>query len=126
LCSLCGLLALSTSSCSSGDRERLSSIWHKVGEHLADLTRGARERLSIGWNAIEARSEPDSVLRERVAARLRSDKVFAESAIDVEVQGSTVTLRGQAPDAAGRQRAVELAKNTLGVEEVTDEMGPKE
>src|SRR5206468_3609389 len=98
LCCLCGLFTLSNSSCSSGDRERLSLVWHKVGEHLVGLTQGVRQRLSIGWNAIEARSEPESVLRERVAGRLRSDKIFAESTIEVEVQGTTITLRGQAPD----------------------------
>jgi osmotically-inducible protein OsmY len=126
LCLMSGLFLISSSGCSSGDRERLALIWHKVGDHLDELTQGARQRLSIGWNAIEARSEPQSVLRERVAGRIRSDKGFAESSIEVEVQGTTVILRGQAPDVAGRQRAVELAKNTLGVEEVTDEMGPKE
>ena len=126
LCLLCGLVALSCSSCSNGDTDRLALIWHKVGGHLVELTAGVRQRLSIGWNAIEERSGPETVLQDRVAARLRSDKVFAESAIQVEVQGTTVTLRGQAPDVAGRQRAVELTRNTLGVEEVTDEMGPKE
>ncbi len=123
---LCCLAALTCSSCSNGDSDRLSSIWHKAGAHLIAFTGGIRQRLSSGWESIQSRSGPESALRERVAARLRSDKVFAESAIEVEVQGTTVTLRGQAPDVAGRQRAVELAQGTLGVEQVTDELGPKE
>jgi osmotically-inducible protein OsmY len=59
-------------------------------------------------------------------SRLRLDKGLADAEIDIEAKGSVVTIRGSLVDAALRQRAVELAQGTVGVEQVVDELGPKE
>jgi osmotically-inducible protein OsmY len=123
---LCGLVFLSCCGCSEDDTERLSRIWHNLGSRMHALTSGAQQRLSSGWSAFKDRSDNPAALRDRVASRLRNDRALAESDIEVEVNGTTVTLRGDAENMAGRQRAVELAKTTVGVEEVVDELGPKE
>jgi osmotically-inducible protein OsmY len=123
---LCGLLALSLCGCSEVDTERLARIWHKVGLHVQALTVGAQHRLSSGWSAFKDRSDSPAALRDRITARLRLDKSLAESSIEIDVSGATVTLRGELENGAARQRAVELAQTTVGVEQVVDELGPKE
>jgi hypothetical protein len=121
----CLLLGL-CSGCHNEDVERLGKVWHRVGEQLGHLTSGVRLRLSRGWCAVEGKSKSPTVLCERVLSRLRTDKSLSASTIEVTVAEATVTLRGSVPDAALRQRAVELARETLGVEQVVDELAPKE
>lgn len=121
----CALLT-TCSGCTNGDVERLGRIWHRVGDRLNSLTSGVRARMSRSWTALREQSNAPAVLRERVACRLRLDKSLAASAIEVEVSGTTVTLRGSVPESAARKRAVELAESTVGVETVDDQMEPKE
>jgi len=121
----CGLI-LSCCGCHNDDVDRLARIWYCVGKRLHVVTGGVRAKLSRGWTAFQEQSNCSAVLRERVLSRLHLDKLLASSDIDVEVSGTTVTLRGQAPEAAARRRAVELAEGTVGVEKVDDEMEPKE
>lgn len=123
---LCGLFALSCCGCSEGDNERLARVWHSAGSRLHVLSGGALDRFSCGWSDFRTRSVPEKALRDRVTCRLRLDKALMECPITVEVRGSIVTLGGSLTDPAIRQRAVDLAQTTVGVEQVVDELGPKE
>jgi osmotically-inducible protein OsmY len=65
----------------------------------------------------------DAALGSRVAARLRWDRYLAESDIRPRSQEpGVVILDGTVPDTAHRRRALELARSTLGVEQVVDEL----
>ena len=59
---------------------------------------------------------------EAVRARLASDKRFTELNLAVVVEGNTVRVRGIVPDAKTRKLIVSLAENTIGVEQVVDEL----
>lgn len=123
---LFGLLLLTSCGCSEGDNERLARVWHCAGSRLHVMSGGALDRFSCGWSELRTRSVPDKALCDRVTCRLRLDKALTDSPLVVEVKGTSVTLRGNLADQAIKQRALDLAQTTLGVEQVVDEMGPKE
>jgi osmotically-inducible protein OsmY len=118
----CALACFLCAGCDNGDSERLARVWTRVGSHLRALSGGARERLSRGLRSLPG----DETLRGHVASRLNLDRALATSTIEVQASGTTVTLKGEIPDPALRQRALDLAKETVGVEQVNDELGPKE
>ncbi len=60
---------------------------------------------------------------DRVYSRLHWEKALTTSSLEVEVQpGGVVLLRGVAPDARAKAKAVELTRNTTGVIQVVDEV----
>jgi osmotically-inducible protein OsmY len=62
-------------------------------------------------------------LRGRVYARLHWDKRLQGANLDVDARDSqTVVLRGTVRDAAAKQKAVELARETEGIDNVIDEL----
>jgi osmotically-inducible protein OsmY len=59
----------------------------------------------------------------RVYGRLHWDKALYDAKIDLEARKDGVlTLRGTVPDAAARAKAVALARETVGVTEVIDQL----
>jgi hypothetical protein len=60
--------------------------------------------------------------RPRVKAALALSSTVSAFDIDVDTQGETVRLRGQVPSEEVRDLAVAIAKDTLGVDSVTDEL----
>jgi hyperosmotically inducible periplasmic protein len=75
-------------------------------------------------NHVEIESKvPDEQLRQRLADRLRYDRVGygnAFNAIGVGVQNGVVTLNGDVRDYPARDSALALAETTAGVKEVVD------
>jgi hyperosmotically inducible periplasmic protein len=59
---------------------------------------------------------------DAVRARLSADKRLAGVEFKVTAEGNVVTLRGVVPTAGLKALAVDVAKNTVGVEEVVDEL----
>lgn len=100
------------------------------GEKLAAVSRitlgkvrGAMpptERVTAPVNAL--RKELPQPTEDRVRARLEGDKQLEGIGFDVSADGTTVKLRGIVPNPEARQRAVELAGTTVGVESVVDEL----
>jgi hypothetical protein len=117
---LLGLAALAAG-CSREDTERLARVGRRIVARTEALTSDLRENLTSGWQGFCASCEQTG-LDARVAARLRWDKGLAEAAIRVEAAGGTVELKGTVRDAGQRQRAVEVAESTAGVEKVTDSL----
>jgi len=99
-----------------GDRvdTAVGAIRQEAGAVADQLRRGIEQ----------ARVEVDKLgTNGRIYARLHWDKTLAGSTFDIEVRdGGRVVLRGAVPDASARSRAVELARNTVGVDQVTDEL----
>jgi hypothetical protein len=97
--------------CSREDTERLARIGKYVGAHAEAFSADWREGVGDSWHGS---------LQARVAARLRWDKGLEGLAIRVRAAGGTVELKGTVQHPGQRQRAVELAQTTAGVEKVTD------
>jgi hypothetical protein len=117
-------LTLLAAGCNSEDTDRMARLGHKLLAKAESLGPEADGRLNRGWQAM--RSGLDGMpLDARVTSRLHWDKSLAETDIQVRVEGGLVELKGTVRDAAQRQRAVELAEATVGVEKVTDSLeGP--
>lgn len=119
------LLAAGCLGCNNEDRGRLERAGRKAGAKAEGLTAGANEKLAGGLQALRSHQD-EAALDARVQARLRWDKSLADSAITVQAQEGVIHLHGTIRNAGQRQRAVDLAQATLGVETVMDEMEVRE
>jgi osmotically-inducible protein OsmY len=105
-------LALLAAGCKANDADLLARVCERAGQKL---TPGPAGRLGGPFG--------QASLATRVHSRLRWDRALAGTAIHVRATAAgAVTLRGVVADAAGRRRALELARSTVGVEEVVDEL----
>jgi osmotically-inducible protein OsmY len=111
---------LLVSGCGRGDADRLARVARQAAAQLDGLSGGARDQLGEGLEA--ARGALRDGLAARVATRLRWDRDLAASAIEVQAGNGVVRLRGGVASQDLRQRAVELARSTVGAEQVVDEM----
>lgn len=66
----------------------------------------------------ELPTRPDDAVRARLAA----DKRFVGVEFKITADGGAVTLRGVVPNADVKRLAVGVARNTVGVDEVIDEL----
>ena len=112
-----------TAGCESQDADRLNRLGTKVLDKLQDppslsaVGGPASPLQSIrgSWN--------DLALDTRVSARLRWDKDLAGASIQVNSAGQgQIRLRGTVASMDVRQKAVALARNTVGVTNVQDEL----
>ena len=111
-------------------RGRVVALREKVESRAADAEKAkqelgtAREKLreaELALAKIEAsidRSATDDVLFRAVQSRLLEADALEKVAIRATVSKGVVTLSGSVPNAKLRDRAVEIAKQTPGVEEV--------
>lgn len=102
--------------CSRQDSEGLARIARKLAARVGDVTGEVKGTLGNGLLNLELG------LEARVAARLRWDKSLAEAVITVTAQGNDIELKGTIKDQSQRQRAVELAESTSGVEKVSEQL----
>ena len=68
----------------------------------------------------------DAGLTAKIKAKLTLDDTLDGSRINVDTQGTVVTLGGSVRSAAQRQRAVQLARETSGVSAVTERLEIRE
>ena len=92
------------------DTSKAREAGAKVGEATAKAANEAAEALANG--AITAKTKSKMVLDDLVKAHN----------IDVDTNGSVVTLTGVVGSEAERQRALQLAKQTEGVTSVIDHL----
>jgi osmotically-inducible protein OsmY len=112
-------LLLTLAGCTPRDGDLLRKIVRKTGQKLQVTAaplgqiKGAAGGLAPGMADLAA----------RVSTRLRWDRYLADSRLEVRGQSSgTVVLSGTVADPSIKQRALDLAKSTVGVERVTDEV----
>lgn len=103
--------------CSRQDTEGLGRLAAKLVERTAENTAEIRGRFNVDWTA---GASPD--LAQRVKQRLRWENTLSELPIDVESRGTEVVLTGSISTLLQRQRILELAETTTGVERVTDQL----
>jgi hyperosmotically inducible periplasmic protein len=78
--------------------------------------------LEQGWE--EVRRAGDRMgIQARVYTRLHWDKEIQPATIDIDIpKVGTVVLKGSVPSEAAKQKAVRLANDTVGVENVVDRL----
>ena len=107
--------------CSRDDADCLARIGRQTVAKAETLTDEANGRLNAGLHALRAgEKEKEPGVESRVSERLRWDKELHAAKIAVRLVDGGVELRGKVANAEQRQRALELARSTLGVENVVD------
>jgi hypothetical protein len=92
------------------DRERARETGAKIGEGVAVGAERAQRAVS------------DVSLTAKIKSKMTLDDTVEAAQIDVDTNGSVVTLRGTVDSEAKRARAVQLARETDGVTSVVDEL----
>ena len=93
-----------------GTRERVREVGAEVGERTAAAAGQARRALA------------DGSLTAKIKAKMALDDSVKALDIDVDTNGSTVTVSGVVGNEAQRQRALQLARETTGVTQVVDRL----
>lgn len=97
-----------------------------IGERIGQSIDRGLDRLQSevheGWKALKQTVDRLGV-EGRVYSRLRWDKEIATSTIDVDAtDAGVVTLKGQVRNPDAKQKAVRLARDTVGVNRVIDQL----
>jgi BON domain len=90
------------------DTGRAREMGAKVGERTAVAADQAR------------RAVTDGSITAKIKAKMALDDTVKALAIDIDTNGSTVTVSGTVDSAAQRNRVVQLARETEGVTQVVD------
>ena len=92
------------------DRERARDAGAKIGETVAVGAERAQRALTEGS------------LTAKIKSKMALDDTIEAAEVDVDTDGSVVTLRGTVDSEAERTRAVQLARETAGVTSVVNEL----
>lgn len=99
--------------CKRSDTEALGRIGRKLLERAEVATSGFRDKIE------DLTPQPkDFALEDKVLHRLRWEKGLADLKFEVTATGNQIELKGKVKTPEQRQRAVELAEATAGVERV--------
>lgn len=79
------------------------------------------EKVAVGANEAE-RAVSDASLTTKIKAKMALDDSIDAVAVDVDTDGTIVTLSGTVRSEAERSRAVRLARETEGVTQVVDQL----
>jgi hypothetical protein len=113
-------LAAAAGGCNGQDTERLGKVGLKAGDKLLDLAGGRQGKLAGGVRALRG-TLSERALDDRVATRLSWDRELSAAEVRVLPLGPKgVRLEGRVASAALQKRAEEVAKATLGVEQVVN------
>ena len=114
VCSLAGSLALQVPA-EDGVGEQIGK---KVDKGVNAVVSGLQKEWALARQSIEKMG-----VQGRVYGRLHWDKSLESSALEVEIRdGKVAVLKGRVPTIEAKQRAVELARDTVGVNSVIDEL----
>ena len=88
--------------------ERAREVGAKVGERTAAAANEARQALT------------DGQITAKIKAKLALDDSVKAFSVDIDTNGTTVTVTGAVDSQAQRDRILKLARETEGVKEVVD------
>jgi hypothetical protein len=101
--------------CGSQDAECLGKVGGRLGDGAKALLSDSQQRLADSLPAAAGRQ-----LEAKVSRRLKWDKMLANTAIQAQLVDGVLELRGQVRDDDQRRRALHLAEETIGVEQIRD------
>jgi hyperosmotically inducible periplasmic protein len=110
------MVIVACSGCNRSDGDRLARVAAVVTQKFEDLL-PERTPLAGNFSFIGGAG-----IENRVRDRFQSDRYLAPLPIEIYGHDSNVRLRGSVNDAVLKQRAVEIAESTVGVEKVVDEI----
>jgi hypothetical protein len=90
--------------------ERARQVGAEVGERTAAAANEARRALA------------DGQITAKIKAKMALDDTVKALDVNVDTNGTTVTVTGQVGSAAQRERVLQLARETQGVREVVDHL----
>lgn len=100
----------------------------RAGARLDDAARSLRKGLQQAREAVrsgfaEIRDDVHGMgIEARVYGRIHWDKALTDANIEVAVEEGVATLTGSVPNAAAKTRAETLARETVGVTRVVDQL----
>jgi hyperosmotically inducible periplasmic protein len=94
----------------------------KIGEKIDRGISQIGAELSQAWAGV--RSSVDKMgVQGRVYGRLHWDKALENATLDIDVRdGQVVVLKGKVESPAAKQKAEQLARDTIGVSSVVNEL----
>jgi osmotically-inducible protein OsmY len=96
---------------------KLDQAGQSIRKGLEEARDTIREQFAKARNSVHSMG-----IASRVYGRIHWDKALNTSTLDLEVNNGVVTLRGEVPNARAKARAVELARETVGITQVVDEL----
>jgi osmotically-inducible protein OsmY len=111
--------ALCFAGCSDEDTEQLAKVARKSAAKVDAMTGGAPDKLATSVQAVRTNWN-EIALDTRVSVRLRWDKDLEGAVIRAHAAQGVVELKGTVTSMTQRQRAVQLARTTVGVSDVVD------
>ena len=103
-------------------RAQQGGVAGRVGEALDNTGRAIKNGVQGAFAKTQMKINTMEVL-DRVYSRLHWERTLTTSALDLEVQpGGATVLRGAVPNARAKAKAVELARDTVGVTQVIDQL----
>jgi osmotically-inducible protein OsmY len=107
--------------CKESDGETLRRVARKTGEKLE----GSARPVHLATSPLRG-SFSETGLAARVEVRIRNDRYLAGQGLKVRgTAEGTVAVSGTVGETSVKTRALDLAKSTLGVEKVIDEVKVK-
>ena len=102
--------------------DQIGDRLHQAAKELKQEGREAVGQIRESWE--QARKAVDRLgIEGRVYGRLKWDKALAGADLRVDVrEGKVAVLKGTVPTSAARDKAKQLAADTVGVESVVDEL----
>jgi osmotically-inducible protein OsmY len=114
---LCAVLVTSLACTAQGQ-----GAGEKLGEKIDRGVERLGSELRQGWAEIRRAADRMGV-QARVYARLHWDKMVQPATIDIEVEDTgVVVLKGNVSTMAAKDKARQLAQDTVGVTEVVDHL----
>jgi hypothetical protein len=110
-------LIVACSGCNRSDGDRLARVAGTVTQKIQELL-PERTPLTGSFGL-----DNSAGLENRVRDRFKFDRYLAPLPIEIDANdGNIVRLRGAVDDTVLKQRAIEIAESTVGVEKVVDEI----
>ena len=104
-----------------GPAEKAGEKLDQAGQSIRRGLENARDTLREQFAKVRG-SVHSMGVASRVYGRLHWDKALNTSTLELEVVNGVVTLRGEVPSAKAKARAVELARETVGITQVIDQL----
>ena len=101
----------------------------KPGTKLEDVGRAIKKGLDKTREAVREEfaktreAVHDMSVESRVYGRLHWDKALNSAVLDLKFENGVVTLRGSVANSEAKTKAVTLARDTVGVTKVIDQLG---
>jgi hyperosmotically inducible protein len=110
-----------------GDRDVDRPVGTTGSEPAVDTSRAREAGAEIGGRVAEGAGEAqramsNASLTTKIKAKMALDDMIEAAAIDIDTEGSVVTLSGRVRSEAERTRALQLARETDGVTQVVDRL----